>query len=127
MPRTTEELFLYHSQKARYYKNLLVIWGKDVKKTNIHEREKQELADFMKRYDIETVLKSQEQAFIEIKAKYIHMMRNKGYTLKRIWDILNMCHSGILYLHNTYNADGTRKQAKKRMWAKKKIWITKNI
>ncbi len=113
MPRNTEELFLYHSQKARYYKNLLVIWWKDVKKTNIHEREKQELSEFMKWYDIETVLKSQERAFVELKSIYIHMMRNKGYTYTRIWDILGMNHWGIIYLYKTYNADGTRKEETK--------------
>lgn len=121
MPRNTEELFLYHSQKARYYKNLLAIWWKDVKKTHIHEIEKQELAEFMEGYDLETVLKSQEKAFVELKSRYIHIMRGKGYTYSRIWDILWMHHCSILYLYKTYNPDGTRKQAKK------KIWVTKNI
>ena len=113
MPKTTEDLFLYHSRMARKYKNLLIRWWKNVKKSNIHQSEKDYLASYFEWYILEDVLKSKEAKFVILRAKYIHDMKQKWYTYQRIWDLIWKDHSAIQYLYKTYNADGTRKEETK--------------
>jgi hypothetical protein len=113
MPRNTEELFLYHSQKARYYKNLLAIWWKDVKKNTIQPKEREEMEKFFEWYDTTIVMQSREACFYPIKARYIHKLKEKWYTFQRIGDLFWKNHTSILYIYKTYNANGTRKEKTK--------------
>jgi hypothetical protein len=113
MPRTTEDLFLYHSRMARKYKQLLIDWWKDVKKTNLHQSEKDYLISFFDWYILEDALKSKEAQMVRLRAKYIHHMKQKWYTHQRIWDLLWKHHASITYILETYNTDGTRKEKTK--------------